>query len=76
MNMKRIGTLVAAFALTAFAACALTGCKLKQNINNSAATAPTNVFFILPLFRMKYRNFHARQTLSTFSLYVISVHTN
>ena len=40
------------------------------------ATAPTNVFFILPLFRMKYRNFHARQTLSTFSLYVISVHTN
>ena len=26
MNMKRIGTLVAAFALTAFAACALTGC--------------------------------------------------
>ena len=26
MNMNRIGTLVAAFALTAFAACALTGC--------------------------------------------------
>ena len=26
MNMKRIGTLAAAFALTAFAACALAGC--------------------------------------------------